>query len=88
MSTPLILVSGGCIGLGIVILLWRLVPTTPDLGAAMKTFGGTDRRYSDTTATGQQAQIESWFYTHMPAALWPICLLGTSTSSVPAMPLI
>ena len=69
MSTPLILVSGGCIGLGIVILLWRLVPTTPDLGAAMKTFGGTDRRYSDTTATGQQAQIESWFYTHMPAAL-------------------
>lgn len=35
----------------------------------MKTFGGTDRRYSDTTATGQQAQIESWFYTHMPAAL-------------------
>lgn len=69
MSTPLILVSGGCIGLGIVILLWRLVPTTPDLGAAMKTFGGTDRRYSDTTATGQQAQIESWLYTHMPAAL-------------------
>lgn len=69
MSTPLILVSGACIGLGIVILLWRLVPTTPDLGAAMKTFGGTDRRYSDTTATGQQAQIESWLYTHMPAAL-------------------
>lgn len=69
MSIPLVLASGACIGLGIVILLWRLVPTTPDLGAAMKSFGGTDRRYSDTTATGQQAQIESWLYTHMPSFL-------------------
>ena len=48
MSTPLILASGACIALGIVVLLWRLLPTTPDLGAAMKNFSGTDRRLSDT----------------------------------------
>ncbi len=69
MSTPLILASGACIALGVVVLLWRLLPTTPDLGAAMKNFSGTDRRHSDTKATGQQAQIESWLYTHVPSFL-------------------
>lgn len=69
MSTPLTLASGACIASGIVVLLWRLLPSTPDLGAAMKTFSGTDRRHSDTKATGQQAQIESWLYTHVPSFL-------------------
>lgn len=69
MSTPLILLCGASIAFGIVLLVWRFLPATPDLGAAMRTFAHKDVRHSDTKATGRQARFESWLYTHIPAAL-------------------
>lgn len=69
MSTPLILACGACVAFGVVLLIWRLLPSAPDLGTAMKTFARTDVRLSDSKATGRTARFESWVYTHVPATL-------------------
>lgn len=70
----LALTGGALIGLGVVLLVWRLVPAHPDLGDALARLSPEHSRPRDTTPTAGVAdsrqRLGVWAMKTLPAAAW------------------
>lgn len=72
-TIQLALLAGGLVGLGLALLVWRLVPAQPDLAAAIDNLA-PERSITRPTitpdASSAQERIGLWVMRHLPVASW------------------
>lgn len=70
----LALVGGGLVGLGLALLIWRLVPAQPDLGDALDRLSPEHVRRTRTEVTGAPAdsreRLGQWAMRTLPVGAW------------------
>ncbi len=73
----LVLTGGALVGLGLAVLLWRLVPAEPDLGQALGRLSPDgartahhDRAMRDSKSGDVRDVLGRWAQQHLPAGVW------------------